>query len=70
MMGKSKQIRYSSKVMIGKTPKDQEAIEEALMRGRKLHIEIVDSDLRVIDIACYIGTARYKERDFDEKKGS
>ena len=54
MMGKSKQIRYSSKVMIGKTPKDQEAIEEALMRGRKLHIEIVDSDLRVIDIACYI----------------
>ena len=56
--------------MIGKTPKDQEAIEEALMRGRKLHIEIVDSDLRVIDIACYIGTAIYKERDFDEKKGS
>ena len=56
--------------MIGKTPKDQEAIDDALKRGRKLHIEIVDSDLRVIDIACYIGTAIYKERDFDEKKGS
>ena len=69
-MGRHKKIKYSEKVMIGKTPKDQEAIDDALKRGRKLHIEIVDSDLRVIDIACYIGTAIYKERDFDEKKGS
>lgn len=62
-MSRTKKIQYSEKVMVGKTTKDQEAIEEALGRGRKLHIEIVDSDLRVIDIACYIATAIYKERD-------
>ena len=65
-MPRTKKIKYSQKVMVGKTSKDQKAIDEALSRGRKLHIEIVDSDLRVIDIECYIATAIYKERNSDE----
>ena len=65
-MPRTKKIKYSQKVMVGKTSKDQKAIDEALSRGRKLHIEIVDSDLRVIDIACYIATAIYKERNSHE----
>ena len=65
-MPRTKKIKYSQKVMVGKTSKDQKAIDEALSRGRKLHIEIVDSDLRVIDIACCIATAIYKERNSHE----
>ena len=54
-------IKYNEITMVGKTQKDQEAISNALHRGRKLHIEIVDDDLRVIDICCYIATAVYRK---------
>ena len=54
-MSKDRKIKYNEKLMIGKTPKD------ALLRGRKLHIDIVDSELRVLDLWCFIATAIYKE---------
>jgi hypothetical protein len=60
-MRKDRKIKYNEKIMIGKTPKDQMAIEDALLRGRKLHIDIVDSELRVLDLWCFIATDIYKE---------
>ena len=60
-MRKDRKIKYNEKIMIGKTPKDQNAIEDALLRGGKLHIDIVDSELRVLDLWCFIATAIYKE---------
>ena len=48
--------------MVGKTEKDKENIITALTTGRKLYIEIVGTELRVIDAGCFIGVAVNKDR--------
>ena len=55
-------IKYDPRTMVGKTEKDKENIITALETGRKLYIEIVGAELRVIDSGCFIGIAVNKDR--------
>lgn len=55
-------ISYNPDIMTGKTNSDEEVIKSALSSGRKPHVVRVESELRVIDVACFIATAVYRAK--------
>ena len=55
-------ISYDPDIMIGKTNSDEETIKNALDAGRRIDVVRVESELRVIDVACFIATATYRSK--------